>query len=87
MSDKIIVVDGIKVSDDNTKWGTTKFLRLMRDLQGGSVLAVFDIFEYLFGPGKFEEVEAHFADPETGETKIQDVINWFNEVGEKVAKN
>lgn len=87
MSDKLIIVDGIKVSGDKAKWGTTKFLRMMRDVQQGQPAAVFDLFDYLFGPGKFDEVEAKYADPETGDTKFEDVMNWFNEVGEKVAKN
>lgn len=87
MADKIIVVRGIKVPKENDKFKTTKFLRLVRDVQEGDVAKVFDLFDYVFGPGKFDEVEAALADPETGDTPFQDVMDWFNEVAEEVAKN
>lgn len=88
MADKFIVVRGVKVPDDSTKFSTTKFLRLIRDVQNGDVGKILDLFDYVFGHGKFDEVEAALADPETGETMLQDVMDWFNEAGEKVgAKN
>lgn len=82
MSDKPIIVDGIKIDATEEDFDNIEVLELMED---GKTFAAIKL---IFGEDKYKEIKEKLRDPETGKTKASAVVKWFEKVGEKVgAKN
>lgn len=82
MSDKPIIVDGIKINVTADDFDDIEILELMEE--GKFATGV----KRIFGEKKYEEIKEKLRDPETGKVKSTAVSEWFEKVAEKVgAKN
>ena len=82
MSDKPIIVDGIKVNVCEEDFDNIEVLEFIED--GKFVSAI----KLIFGEEKYQEIKDKLRDPETGKTKTTAVNEWFEKVSKKVgAKN
>lgn len=82
MSDKPIIVDGIKINVTADDFDDIETLELLED--GKFVSAI----KRIFGEKKYQEIKEKLRDPETGKVKSTAVNEWFEKVAEKVgAKN
>lgn len=78
MSDKPIIVDGIKVNVTKEDFDDIELLELLEE--GNFASGV----KHVFGEAKFKEIKEKLRDPETGKVKVTAVNDWFEKVSEKV---
>lgn len=82
MSDKPIIVDGIKVNVTEEDFDDMELLELLEAGKFASGIKM------VFGDEKYQEIKEKLRDPETGKTKATAVNEWFEKVSAKVgAKN
>lgn len=78
MSDKPIVVDGIKVDISRDDIDD---IELLEQMEEGNVPAA---FRTLFGEKKYTEIKEKLRNEETGKTKVSDLMEWFQHVTERL---
>lgn len=82
MSDKPIIVDGIKLNVTADDFDDIEILELMEEGKFATGM------KRIFGEKKYEEIKEKLRNPETGKVKASDLSEWFEKVAEKVgAKN
>ena len=82
MSDKPIIVDGIKVDVTEEDFDNVEVLELVEENK--TIASI----KLIFGEEKYKEIKEKLRDPETGKTKTTVLMAWFEKVGNKVgAKN
>lgn len=83
MSDKPIIVDGIKVNITVEDIDDMDVAELMEEGKIASALRL------IFGQEEYEAIKAHFKE-KNGKAKISDVYEWFDKVSKRLgadAKN
>lgn len=82
MSDKPIIVGGIKLNVTAEDFDDLETLELMEEGKFAAGI------KRLFGEKKYQEIKEALRDPETGKVKASAVSEWFEKVAEAVgAKN
>lgn len=82
MSDKPIIVDGIKIDLTADDFDDIEILEMMENGKFSTGI------KSLFGEKKYGEIKEKLRDPETGKVKASAVSEWFEKVAEAVgAKN
>lgn len=82
MSDKPIIIDGIKVNVTEDVLDDIEILELM---EANKLVAAMKL---IFGEKKYAEIKEKLRDPETGKTRATALGEWFQKFSEKMnAKN
>lgn len=82
MTDKPIIVDGIKLNVTADDFDDLETLELMEEGKFATGA------KRVFGEKKYQEIKEKLRDPETGKVKASAFSEWFEKVAEKVgAKN
>lgn len=83
MSDKPIIVDGIKVNITADDLDDIEILELLAEVEeNGAKIVV--LLKKLFGEEKYKEIKEALRDQETGRTKTSRIMDWFGEVSKIV---
>lgn len=84
MSDKLIIVDGIKADVTQDDFDDIEVLELLAEIGEGNGTKAVKLLKLVFGEEKYAEIKEKLRDPETGKTKTSTIMDWFQKVSEKV---